>query len=124
MNAQDAKTYLENRLPDMAVEVEENYSNQHAKNATRYIFTRGEQKTNLMFKRGFKLDEDVLNGVIDAIIKKFGAAPKAPVAEVLEAVKAQEPQVAPAPVSSNLSYDLYLAAKAVVEAYERDNPMT
>ena len=124
MNAQEAKDYLQEKLPDMVVEVEENYSNQHAKNATRFIFTRGEQKTNLMFKNGFKLEPDVLNGVIDAIIRKFGQAPK-PVAKPIEPVNTtQLADSAIAPSKNPISYDLYIAAKKVVETYEKENPMT
>ena len=130
MNPQEAKEYLQNNLPDMVVQVEENYSNQHAKNATRFIFTKGETKTNLMFKQGFKLDTEVLGGVIDAIRKKFASIPaKEQIKETIQEVeaKAPEPISAPAPAPSgtqDVSYSFYLAAKHVVETYEREHPMT
>lgn len=132
MNAQEGKDYLQGQLPDMVIEVEENYSNKHATNATRYIFTKGELKTNLMFKQGFKLDTEVLSGVVDAIRKKFEAAPaKAKMEQAKEEVEqlAPEPKpetkTAPAPVAqADVSYAFYLAAKHVVETYEREHPMT
>ena len=130
MKPQEAKEYLQNNLSDMIVEVEENYSNQHAKNATRFIFTKGELKTNLMFKQGFKLDQEVLNGVIEAIRKKFASAPaKEKIKETIESVQASapapEPQAQPVQTApADISYSLYLAAKHVVETYEREHPMT
>ena len=131
MNPQEAKDHLQSNLPDMIVEVEENYSNQHAKNATRFIFIKGELKTNLMFKQGFKLDPEVLSGVIEAIRKKFASAPiKEQIKQTVAVVKENTPQSVNTTEIKNhgetdeLFYELYKAAKNVVEAYERDNPMT
>jgi hypothetical protein len=131
MNPQEVKDHLQSNLLDMIVEVEENYSNQHANNATRFIFTKGELKTNLMFKQGFKLDPEVLSGVIEAIRKKFASAPiKEQIKQTVAVVKENtEQSVNTAEIKTpgqtdELFYELYKAAKNVVEAYERDNPMT
>lgn len=124
MNAQEAKNYLQSRLPDMVVEVVENYSNQYTTGATRFIFTKGEQKANLMFNKGVTLDTSGLDGIVNAITKKFSEAP-APVEQPETKVLTTEemPKIEHHnPVS--VSYDLYTAAKRVVETYEKENPMT
>ena len=133
MNPQEAKDYLQSNLSDMIVEVEENYSNQHAKNATRFIFTKGETKTNIMFKQGMKLDTELLGSVIEAIRKKFASVKSTEqIKKAKEEVEALAPPAtpidlppAPAPAQSgDVSYAFYLAAKHVVETYERERPMT
>lgn len=124
MTILESKEYLEQRLPGIKVEVMENYTNKHAINATRFIFSKeGEKSANLMFKKGFNLSTDVLDGVIEAIRKKFANAKAAPlVPEPQEEVQKTDRVV---PMSKNSpSYDLYLAAKKVVETYEAENPMT
>ena len=130
MNPQEARDSLERQLPGITVEVVENYSNQHARNATRFIFTMGELKTNLMFKQGFKITDEVLDGVVTAINKKFEEGLKSqpqnqPVVNpkpTIEVPQAIQPTTPPKPIDYSL--EMYEAAKKVVEAYEQEHAMT
>lgn len=124
MNPQQAKDYLQSRLPAMVVEVIENYSNQYTTGATRFIFEKDGKKANLMFNKSVKLDTEGLDGIIDAILKKFSEAPVEP-APVVEQAKTPASEIPEEAYSqSNISYELYTAAKKVVETYEKENPMT
>lgn len=123
MNILKTQEYFQNQLPDFSIRFEENYKGQ--KN-TRFIFEQNGVDAAVLIANSLEAPDNFYDKIATAVRKKFEKSPvEAKIAEVKEAVQSAPLADNPVIASVNkVSYDLYFAAKKVVETYESENPMT
>lgn len=125
MTVPDSKDYLEKLLPGVSVEIIQNWKGQRN---NRYEFSKPgiEKPAAILLAQSLNITAAMLDDIAVAVNKKFDSAPVSiPESLAPEAVTTEDIATNEVIKTYNkIERDLYEAAKKVVEAYERKNPMT
>lgn len=123
MNVLESKDYLQSRLPDFTITVQESYKDTRN---NRYKFEKNGIDAAVLLAQSLPIESAMLDNIADAVINKFlkSAAKQKPVSLKEPADDSNNEVKESDAKPNNLELNFYKAAKSVVEEFESKYPMT